>query len=36
MSDNFLKMTQKSDWHGLTHDEQHRALFKKQKDLHNE
>jgi len=26
-------MPPKSDWQGLTHDEQQRALFNKQKDL---
>ena len=33
MSDLSLKITPKSDWHGMTHDEQQRALFQKQKDL---
>lgn len=33
MSDNVLKTTPNSDWQGMTHDEQQRALFKKQKDL---
>ena len=28
-----LKMPPKSDWQGMTHDEQQRALFKKQKEL---
>ena len=28
-----LKMSPKSDWQGMSHDEQQRALFKKQKDL---
>ena len=27
------KMSPKSDWQGMSHDEQQRALFKKQKDL---
>lgn len=29
----FLKMPPKSDWQSMTHDEQQRALFNKQKDL---
>jgi hypothetical protein len=33
MSDSFLKLTPKSDWQSMTHDEQQRALFKKQKEL---
>ncbi len=33
MNDLSLKMSPKSDWQGMTHDEQQRALFKKQKDL---
>ncbi len=33
MNDLSLKMSPKSDWQGLTHDEQQRALFNKQKDL---
>ena len=28
-----LKMSPKSDWQGMSHDEQQRALFNKQKDL---
>ena len=28
-----LKMPPNSDWQGMSHDEQQRALFKKQKDL---
>ena len=28
-----LKLSPKSDWQGMSHDEQQRALFKKQKDL---
>ena len=28
-----LKMPPKSDWQSMTHDEQQRALFNKQKDL---
>ena len=33
MNDLSLKMSPKSDWQGMTHDEQQRALFQKQKDL---
>ena len=33
MKDLSLKMPLKTDWQGMTHDEQQRALFKKQKDL---
>ena len=33
MSDSFLKLTPKSDWQSMTHDEQQRALFKTQKEL---
>ena len=28
-----LKLVPSTDWQGMTHDEQQRALFKKQKDL---
>ena len=28
-----LKMSPKTDWQSMTHDEQRHALFKKQKDL---
>ena len=28
-----LKTPLKTDWQGMTHDEQQRALFKKQKEL---
>ena len=33
MNDLSLKVTPKSNWQGMTHDEQQRALFKKQKEL---
>lgn len=33
MNDLSLKTPPKSDWQDMTHDEQQRALFKKQKDL---
>lgn len=33
MNDLSLKTTTESDWQGMTHDEQQRALFKKQKEL---
>lgn len=33
MNDLSLKITPKSGWQGMTHDEQQRALFQKQKDL---
>ncbi len=33
MIDLSLKTLPKSDWQGMSHDEQQRALFKKQKDL---
>ena len=33
MNDLSLKMSPKSEWQDMTHDEQQRALFNKQKDL---
>ena len=33
MIDLDLKFAPTTDWQGMTHDEQQRALFKKQKDL---
>lgn len=33
MNDLLLKTPPKSDWQNMTHDEQQRALFNKQKDL---
>lgn len=33
MNDLLLKTPPKSDWQNMTHDEQQRALFKKQKEL---
>jgi len=33
MNDLSLKMPPKSYWQSMTHDEQQRALFKKQKEL---
>ena len=36
MNDLSLKMSPKSEWQDMTHDEQQRALFKKQKDLLDE
>lgn len=33
MIDLDLKFAPMTDWQGMTHDEQQRALFKKQKDL---
>jgi len=36
MNDLSLKTLPKSDWQGMSHDEQQRALFNKQKDLLDE
>ena len=33
MTDLSLKLSPTTDWSHMTHDEQQRALFKKQKDL---
>jgi len=33
MNDLSLKTPLKTDWQGMTHEEQQRALFKKQKEL---
>jgi hypothetical protein len=33
MNDLSLKTLPKSDWQGMSHDEQKRALFNKQKDM---
>ena len=36
MIDFDLKLTPTTDWQGMSHDEQQRALFNKQKDLLDE
>jgi len=36
MNNLFLKFTPTTDWSHMTHDEQQRALFKKQKELLDE
>ena len=36
MTDLDLKLAPSTDWSHMTHDEQQRALFKKQKDLLDE
>ncbi len=33
MNELSLKMSPKSDWQSMTHDEKQRALFRKQKEL---
>ena len=36
MTDLSLKLSPTTDWQGMSHDEQQRALFNKQKDLLDE
>lgn len=36
MTDLSLKLSPTNDWQGMSHDEQQRALFNKQKDLLDE